>query len=48
MRTDTAPFDDNNVRLALKHALKRDELVEKVLYGHGTVGNDLLIAPSIL
>ena len=29
MRTDTAPFDDNNVRLALKYALKRDELVEK-------------------
>ena len=46
MRTDTAPFDDNNVRLALKHALKRDELVEKVLYGHGTIGNDHPIAPS--
>jgi peptide/nickel transport system substrate-binding protein len=46
MRTDTAPFDDNNVRLALKYALKRDELVEKVLYGHGTIGNDHPIAPS--
>ncbi|MCS5546027.1 MAG: ABC transporter substrate-binding protein, partial [SAR324 cluster bacterium] len=46
MRTDTAPHNDNNVRLALKYALKRDELVEKVLYGHGTVGNDHPIAPS--
>ena len=45
MRTDTAPFDDNNVRLALKYALKREELVEKVLYGHGTIGNDHPIAP---
>ena len=46
MRTDTAPFNDNNVRLALKYALKREELVEKVLYGHGAVGNDHPIAPS--
>jgi len=46
MRTDTAPFDDNNVRMALKHAINRDEVVEKVLYGHGVVGNDHPIAPS--
>jgi peptide/nickel transport system substrate-binding protein len=46
MRTDTSPYDDNNVRLALKHALNRDEIVEKVLYGHGVVGNDHPIAPS--
>ena len=46
MRTDTSPFDDNNVRLALKHAVNRDEIVEKVLFGHGVVGNDHPIAPS--
>ena len=46
MRTDTAPFDDNNVRLALKHAINREEIVEKVLFGHGVVGNDHPIAPS--
>ena len=46
MRTDTAPFDDNNVRMALKHAINREEIVEKVLYGHGVVGNDHPIAPS--
>jgi len=46
MRTDTPPFDDNNVRMALKHALNREEIVEKVLFGHGVVGNDHPIAPS--
>ena len=45
MRCDTAPFDDNNVRMALKLAIDRDEIVEKILYGHGTVGNDHPIAP---
>ena len=46
MRTDTSPFDDNNVRMALKHAVNREEVVEKVLFGHGIVGNDHPIAPS--
>jgi len=40
MRTDTAPFTDNNVRLALKHALDRQALVDAILRGHGYVGND--------
>ena len=40
MRTDTAPFDDNHVRLALKHAIDREELVRKILRGRGSVGND--------
>jgi peptide/nickel transport system substrate-binding protein len=46
MLVDIAPFDDNNVRLALKYALPREEIVEKVLFGHGVVGNDHPIAPS--
>jgi len=46
MLVDVAPFDDNNVRLALKYALPRKEIVEKVLFGHGVVGNDHPIAPS--
>ncbi|MGY3437562.1 MULTISPECIES: ABC transporter substrate-binding protein [unclassified Marinovum] len=45
-RADVAPFDDLNVRLALKHAINREELVEKILFGHGTVGNDQPIGPS--
>ncbi len=34
------PFNDVNVRLALKHAIDREELVEKILNGYGSVGND--------
>ncbi len=33
-------FTDVNVRRALKHAINREELVEKILFGYGTVGND--------
>jgi peptide/nickel transport system substrate-binding protein len=40
MLTNTAPFNDNNVRLALKCAVNRKEMVDKILLGHGTVGND--------
>ncbi len=46
MRTDTAPFTDNNVRLALKHALDREKFVELVLNGYGSPGNDHPIAPT--
>ena len=40
MRTNMPPFDDNNVRMALKHAINREEMVEKILQGFGVVGND--------
>jgi peptide/nickel transport system substrate-binding protein len=40
MRTDTPPFDDNNVRMALKLSLDRDALLRAVLRGHGVLGND--------
>ncbi len=40
MRTDMAPFDNNDVRLALKYALDREALLKTVLRGHGVVGND--------
>jgi peptide/nickel transport system substrate-binding protein len=40
MRTDTPPFDNNEVRLALKYALDRDALLQTVLRGHGAIGND--------
>lgn len=35
-----APFDNVDVRLALKYALDREKLVETILQGHGAVGND--------
>jgi len=40
MRTDTPPFDNNDVRLALKLAVDREALLQNVLRGHGVVGND--------
>ncbi len=46
MRTDTAPFDNNDVRLALKYALDREALVKSILRGHGVVGNDHPIGQS--
>ena len=46
MRTDTAPFDDNNVRLALKYAVDREALVKTILRGYGEVGNDHPIGRS--
>ncbi|HEV7418215.1 MAG TPA: ABC transporter substrate-binding protein, partial [Tianweitania sediminis] len=37
---DTAPFDNNDLRLALKYAVDREEMVRTILSGYGTVGND--------
>ena len=37
---DTAPFDNNDLRLALKFALDREEMVQRILMGYGSVGND--------
>jgi peptide/nickel transport system substrate-binding protein len=47
MITTMAPFDDVNVRLALKYAIDREQIVKKVLLGHGSVGNDNPIAPGV-
>lgn len=46
MITTNAPFDNNDVRLALKYAVNREELVKKVLRGYGTPGNDTPITPA--
>ncbi len=40
MHTDTAPFDNADLRLALKYAVNRAEMVDKILQGFGTIGND--------
>jgi peptide/nickel transport system substrate-binding protein len=47
MNTTVAPFDNKDVRLALKYAINRKEIVDKVLYGHGSPGNDNPIAPGV-
>lgn len=43
MRTDMPPFNDVNVRRALKWACNRQEMVDKILFGYGAVGNDVPI-----
>jgi peptide/nickel transport system substrate-binding protein len=47
MLTTVPPFDNNDVRMALKLAVNREDLLEKILHGHGTIGNDQPIAPSV-
>ena len=47
MNVTVAPFDNVNVRMALKYAIDRKAIVDKVFYGHGTPGNDNPIAPTI-
>ncbi|MGQ0564077.1 MAG: ABC transporter substrate-binding protein [Gemmobacter sp.] len=41
MHTNTAPFDNKDLRLALKYAINRQEMVDKILDGFGGVGNDI-------
>jgi peptide/nickel transport system substrate-binding protein len=45
MLTTVAPFDNVDVRAALKWALNREEIAEKVFLGHATPGNDNPIPP---
>ena len=46
MRTDVAPFDNPDVRLALKHAIDREAILNTVLRGNGALGNDQPIGPA--
>jgi len=43
MECDKPPFDNNDLRMALKLAINREELVQKILGGYGSVGNDFPI-----
>ncbi|MEM0950145.1 MAG: ABC transporter substrate-binding protein [Pseudomonadota bacterium] len=47
MHCDVAPFDNNDVRMALKHAINREELVEKITFGAATIGNDFHHSPAM-
>jgi len=40
MHCDTAPFDNNDLRLALKYAIDREAILNQVVGGFGTLGND--------
>jgi peptide/nickel transport system substrate-binding protein len=46
MRTDMAPFNNNEVRLAIKYSLDRKAALQTVLQGHGYEGNDTPIGPT--
>jgi peptide/nickel transport system substrate-binding protein len=41
------PFDNQDVRNALKYAIDREEIIKRVFGGIGTPGNDNVVAPSV-
>jgi peptide/nickel transport system substrate-binding protein len=43
MHVDKPPFDNNDLRMALKLAINRQEMVDKILGGLGSIGNDFPI-----
>ena len=40
MQCNTAPYDTNDVRLALKYGIDREQMVKTILRGYGSIGND--------
>ncbi|MFV0473454.1 MAG: ABC transporter substrate-binding protein [Pikeienuella sp.] len=40
MHCDSAPFDNNDLRLALKYAVDRAAMLKQILGGYGSIGND--------
>ncbi|MXN17837.1 peptide ABC transporter substrate-binding protein [Pseudooceanicola sp. GBMRC 2024] len=47
MNTEAAPFDNPNVRLALKYAIDRETIVKKAFLGNAKVADDDPLAPQI-
>ena len=46
MRVDAAPFDSYDFRMGVKLSVDREALVNKILLGHGAIGNDHPISTS--
>jgi peptide/nickel transport system substrate-binding protein len=46
MWVDTAPFDSNDVREAIKYSIDRQAMVKTVLQGYGVAGDDNPIPPT--
>jgi peptide/nickel transport system substrate-binding protein len=40
MLCDRPPLDDNNLRLAIKHSIDREAVLNTILRGYGKIGND--------
>jgi peptide/nickel transport system substrate-binding protein len=47
MFCDVAPFDNVDVRLALKYACDRQDLVDKIMFGTATVGDDYHVSAGM-
>jgi peptide/nickel transport system substrate-binding protein len=47
MNVQQPPFDNVDVRNAVKHAIDREAIAKKVFYGYAIVGNDNPIAPTV-
>ncbi len=46
MQTDVEPYTDLKVRQALKYAIDREDILNKILGGYGSLGNDQPISAS--
>lgn len=40
MQCNQAPYDNNDVRLALKYGVDREQMLKTILRGYGSIGND--------
>ena len=47
MFCDVAPFDNVDVRNALKHAMDRQEIIDKITFNTATIGNDFHHSPAM-
>ena len=47
MFCDVAPYDNVDVRTALKYAIDRNEVVEKIMFGTATVANDYHVSSDM-
>lgn len=41
------PFDNLRLRQALKHAINREDVIERIYYGQARLGNDTPVPPSV-
>jgi peptide/nickel transport system substrate-binding protein len=46
MQVDKAPYDNPDLRLALKFATNREQILKALFSGYGTIGNDHPIPPT--